>query len=97
MKTMKYDINKENSLDDQNNDDGGGNQVANACLQCFKVCFKKKANFGLEDLFWLSFLILIIILSVVKSTTRIGWSQFIYVICGSVLGLIVVYISASVI
>ncbi|CAG2120119.1 unnamed protein product [Medioppia subpectinata] len=45
MKTMKYDINKENSLDDHDNDDGGGNQVANACLQCFKVCFKKKANF----------------------------------------------------
>jgi hypothetical protein len=45
----------------------------------------------------LSFLVLIIILSIVKSTTRIGWSQFIYVICGSVAGLIVVYISASII
>lgn len=32
-----------------------------------------------------------------KSTTRIGWSQFIYVICGSVIGLIVVYLSASII
>ena len=51
----------------------------------------------MEDLFWLSFLILIIILSIVKSTTRIGWSQFIYVICGSVIGLIVVYLSASII
>ena len=47
MKATKYDINKENSIDDhQNNDEGGGNQVANACFQCFKVCCKKKANFG---------------------------------------------------
>ncbi|XP_054166943.1 uncharacterized protein LOC128964375 [Oppia nitens] len=98
---MKYDINnKENSLDDHQNGEeggGGGDQVANACVQCFKVCFRKKAKLGLEDLFWLSFLILIVILSIVKSCTRIGWSQFLYVIVGSVICLIVVYISASIV
>lgn len=98
MKTMRYDINKDNSVDDnQNNDEGNGHPVANACFQCFKLCCKKKASFGLEDMFWLLFLIMIIALSVIKSMTRIGWTQMIYMFMGSVLGLIGIYLIATVI
>ncbi len=52
---------------------------------------------GLEDLFWLFFLIMIIILSVIKSTTRLGWTQMIYIFCGSAIGLVVLYLTATVI
>jgi hypothetical protein len=46
---MRYDINKDNNIDDRQQNEDGGNQVANACFQCFKLCCKKKANFGMNS------------------------------------------------
>ena len=50
---------------------------------------------GLEDTFWLLFLIIIIAFSVVKSVTRVGWSQLFYMILGSIFILIVLYVFAT--
>lgn len=50
---------------------------------------------GLEDIFWLLFLLIIIAFSIVKSVTRVGWSQLFYMILGAIFVLIVLYVFAT--
>lgn len=68
---------------------------SNPCLRTFKACCKKKANFGLEDLFWVLFLIIIIAFSVVKGTTKVGWNQLFYLIVGALITLTILYCVAT--
>lgn len=50
---------------------------------------------GLEDLFWVLFLIIIIAFSVVKGTTKVGWNQLFYLIVGALITLTILYCVAT--
>ncbi|KPM06573.1 hypothetical protein QR98_0050500 [Sarcoptes scabiei] len=66
------------------------------CLNLFKACCKKKADFGLEDIFWMLFLLIIIICSIMKGLTRYSWSQITYMMFGTIGLLILLYIGATI-
>ncbi|KAH7641665.1 uncharacterized protein LOC124492992 [Dermatophagoides farinae] len=66
------------------------------CLNLFKACCKKKADFGLEDLFWIMFLLIIILFSILKGLTRYTWSQITYMMLGSIGVLLLLYIGAAI-
>lgn len=51
---------------------------------------------GLEDLFWIMFLLIIILFSILKGLTRYTWSQITYMMLGSIGVLLLLYIGAAI-
>ncbi|KAH9426726.1 hypothetical protein DERP_002826 [Dermatophagoides pteronyssinus] len=79
-----------------NNIEPGDPSSVDECLNLFKACCKKKADFGLEDMFWIMFLLIIILFSILKGFTRYTWSQITYMMLGSLGILILLYIGATI-
>lgn len=66
-------------------------------MKVIKVILWCDAVAGLEDIFWLLFLVMIISLIIIKLTTRIAFNQLAYMGCGTLIVLIFLYLIATVI